>query len=330
MVMGTTRAKAARPDVGHQLGQHLLGAVGRRRDAVGGQHPQGDRPAEALRAQLLGDQRRPQQRVLQPVAERLGEVHPPATLAGPGGARRCGRGGDGPRSGGSAGAGSSPAQTAGAQRVVVGAPLVHGAHGPRPKAGPRPVGRPGPALQARAGRVALAGARRGGRLRPGGARGWPSRSGQEGHSVSIIDKSARAFRRLPDDWAGERVVGSGFDRDDLERAGAVGADAAGRGDQRRQHQHPDRAHRPGDLLDPPGGGPHLRPAPGRHLPAPGHPHRGHRHLDHRPGPPAPAARGGRRASGPTPRAACSSSSGPSPTAGPAARSLTSTGPARSG
>jgi len=47
----------------------------------------------------------------------------------------------------------------------------------------------------------------------------------EGHTVAIIDRSPRAFRRLAEDFSGERVVGSGFDRDDLERAGAVGADA---------------------------------------------------------------------------------------------------------
>ncbi len=47
----------------------------------------------------------------------------------------------------------------------------------------------------------------------------------EGHGVAIIDRSARAFRRLPADFVGERVVGSGFDRDDLERAGAKGAAA---------------------------------------------------------------------------------------------------------
>src|SRR5271169_3606392 len=46
-----------------------------------------------------------------------------------------------------------------------------------------------------------------------------------GHSVAIIDRNARAFRRLPDDWPGLRIIGSGFDRDDLERAGAVTADA---------------------------------------------------------------------------------------------------------
>jgi len=46
----------------------------------------------------------------------------------------------------------------------------------------------------------------------------------EGHTVAIMDKNPRAFRRLKD-WGGLRVVGSGFDRDDLERAGAIGADA---------------------------------------------------------------------------------------------------------
>jgi trk system potassium uptake protein TrkA len=47
----------------------------------------------------------------------------------------------------------------------------------------------------------------------------------EGHTVAIIDRRRQAFRRLADDWGGERIVGSGFDRDDLERAGAKGADA---------------------------------------------------------------------------------------------------------
>jgi trk system potassium uptake protein len=46
-----------------------------------------------------------------------------------------------------------------------------------------------------------------------------------GHTVSILDLSATAFRRIPDDWVGERIIGSGFDRDDLERAGAQRAGA---------------------------------------------------------------------------------------------------------
>ena len=47
----------------------------------------------------------------------------------------------------------------------------------------------------------------------------------QGHSVSIIDKQPKAFRRLPPDWRGETLVGSGFDRDDLELAGAKEASA---------------------------------------------------------------------------------------------------------
>jgi trk system potassium uptake protein TrkA len=46
----------------------------------------------------------------------------------------------------------------------------------------------------------------------------------EGHTVAVIDKNGRAFRRL-EDWDGQRLVGSGFDRDDLEKAGALHADA---------------------------------------------------------------------------------------------------------
>lgn len=48
---------------------------------------------------------------------------------------------------------------------------------------------------------------------------------EQGHTVSIIDKVERAFRRLPAGWAGTAIVGSGFDRDDLDRAGADRADA---------------------------------------------------------------------------------------------------------
>ena len=46
-----------------------------------------------------------------------------------------------------------------------------------------------------------------------------------GHSVAVIDHSQRAFRRLSESFTGQRVVGSGFDRDDLEAAGAEEADA---------------------------------------------------------------------------------------------------------
>ena len=46
----------------------------------------------------------------------------------------------------------------------------------------------------------------------------------EGHSVEVLDKNPRAFRRLKE-WDGPCIVGSGFDRDDLEKAGALEADA---------------------------------------------------------------------------------------------------------
>jgi trk system potassium uptake protein TrkA len=39
------------------------------------------------------------------------------------------------------------------------------------------------------------------------------------HTVSVIDKNGRAFRRLPDDFKGHTVVGFGFDRDHLAEAG---------------------------------------------------------------------------------------------------------------
>jgi len=48
---------------------------------------------------------------------------------------------------------------------------------------------------------------------------------REGHSVAIIDKNRRAFKRIPDDWTGRKIVGFGFDRDDLEEAGAREAGA---------------------------------------------------------------------------------------------------------
>jgi trk system potassium uptake protein TrkA len=43
---------------------------------------------------------------------------------------------------------------------------------------------------------------------------------EQGHSVAIIDRNAKAFRRLPPDWPGTTIVGSGFDRGDLDRARA--------------------------------------------------------------------------------------------------------------
>ncbi len=48
---------------------------------------------------------------------------------------------------------------------------------------------------------------------------------EDGHSVVIVDKYEAAFRRLPENWGGKRLVGAGFDRDVLELAGAKGAHA---------------------------------------------------------------------------------------------------------
>ncbi|HEU5469881.1 MAG TPA: TrkA family potassium uptake protein [Actinophytocola sp.] len=53
-----------------------------------------------------------------------------------------------------------------------------------------------------------------------------------GHSVSVIDKDAQAFRRLTGDFHGQQVVGNGFDRQVLieagiERAGAFAAVSSG-------------------------------------------------------------------------------------------------------
>ena len=46
-----------------------------------------------------------------------------------------------------------------------------------------------------------------------------------GHSVAVVDKNARAFRRLGADFAGRTVVGFGFDRDHLAQAGIEEAGA---------------------------------------------------------------------------------------------------------
>ena len=42
---------------------------------------------------------------------------------------------------------------------------------------------------------------------------------EQGHSVALVDKNAKAFNRLPETFGGKRVVGFGFDRDRLSEAG---------------------------------------------------------------------------------------------------------------
>ena len=46
-----------------------------------------------------------------------------------------------------------------------------------------------------------------------------------GHDVAVIDRDSTAFNRLSPEFAGERVLGQGFDRDVLLKAGIEGADA---------------------------------------------------------------------------------------------------------
>jgi trk system potassium uptake protein len=47
----------------------------------------------------------------------------------------------------------------------------------------------------------------------------------EGHSVAVIDRNRRAFRRLPADFQGLVIEGSGFDKDVLNEARIADADA---------------------------------------------------------------------------------------------------------
>ena len=48
--------------------------------------------------------------------------------------------------------------------------------------------------------------------------------GREGHSVTIIDLTGDAFRRLGPKFKGQRIVGTGLDQDTLRKAGVDRAD----------------------------------------------------------------------------------------------------------
>ena len=52
-----------------------------------------------------------------------------------------------------------------------------------------------------------------------------ARLDREGHEVSVIDANQKALRRLPDDFGGHTVVGTGIDEDVLRAAGIEQADA---------------------------------------------------------------------------------------------------------
>jgi trk system potassium uptake protein TrkA len=48
---------------------------------------------------------------------------------------------------------------------------------------------------------------------------------QQAHTVAVVDKNARSFRRLHEGFSGKKVVGFGFDRDHLAEAGIEEAGA---------------------------------------------------------------------------------------------------------
>ncbi len=51
------------------------------------------------------------------------------------------------------------------------------------------------------------------------------RLSDEGHDISVIDVTASAFRRLPEEFTGTQIVGNGVDQDTLRAAGIEQADA---------------------------------------------------------------------------------------------------------
>ena len=48
---------------------------------------------------------------------------------------------------------------------------------------------------------------------------------KEGHQVTALDVDAYSFRRLPPDFSGSALIGSGVNEDDLKKAGIEEADA---------------------------------------------------------------------------------------------------------
>ena len=191
-------------------------------------------------------------------------------------------------------------------------PGTHGPGGPAPASGRELSAASAPCCMVRV-HVVVVGCGRVGSglavgLGPAGPHAWPSWTAGQG----LPTAPGRLGRAAT-------VVGSGFDRDDLERAGADGADALAAvtsGDNtniltariaRENYGIPNVVAR---IYDP------RRAEIYQRL---GHPHRGHRHLDHRPGPPPAPARDWSPASGPTPPASSSWSSGRCPSAGPARR-----------
>jgi trk system potassium uptake protein TrkA len=48
---------------------------------------------------------------------------------------------------------------------------------------------------------------------------------KEGHEVTALDKNADSFKRLPSNFGGKALLGTGTDEDDLKKAGIEEADA---------------------------------------------------------------------------------------------------------
>ena len=103
-----------------------------------------------------------------------------------------------------------------------------------------------------------------------------------GHDVAVIDRDSTAFNRLSPEFPGERVLGMGFDRDVLLRAGIEDAVGVRGGVLRRQLEHHLGAGGPRDIRRRARGRPHLRRQTRQGLRTAGHSDRGHRAVDHRP------------------------------------------------
>ena len=79
---GHDHGEGGEPDVGRQLGEDLLGAIGRGRDAVRSEHSKSGEAVEPLPAELLGDIGATQKDALDAVAERFGKDRADVSVRG--------------------------------------------------------------------------------------------------------------------------------------------------------------------------------------------------------------------------------------------------------
>ena len=156
--------------------------------------------------------------------------------------------------------------------------------------------------------------------------GLAAHPGGRGHTVAVIDKQAKAFRRLPEGFARPHHPGRRLRPRPPPGGRHRGGRRPGGGHQRRQLQHHGGPHRPRGVRARAGDRPHLRPPPGRHLREARHPHHRHRAVDHRSGAaPHPPRRPGHRVDRPVGRRRAGRAPGRR-RAGPAGGSPTSTSP----